>query len=220
MKLSPSLIFALTLSLVLLCVLVGGLSGGAIDFDAVQSLMGQVQESKTAIFIVIFIFVTGSFLGAPQWALITACVVGFGPLLGGFYAWVATLCSASANFYLARLLGQRRLSRLQGPRLSRILARVERNGMLWSFVVRLVPTGPFILVNSAAGLSTIRYPAFLAGTAFGIIPKILVMGHIAKGNFVGLDGKIISLIFIGLAILAIVMTFWFQKTVHQKGHKV
>jgi hypothetical protein len=46
------------------------------------------------------------------------------------------------------------------------------------------------------------------------------MGLIAKGIFVGLDGKIISLIFIGLAILAIVMTFWFQKTVHQKGHKV
>lgn len=211
MKLSPSLIFTLLISFIILVVLVGGLTGGAIDFEAVQSLMSGIRDSKSAIFVVIIIFIAASFLGAPQWALITACVVGFGPMWGAVYAWTATLCSATVNFFVARILGQRRLSRLKGPRLERLLTRVEQNGVLWSFVVRLVPTGPFILVNFAAGLSTIRYPAFLTGTAFGIVPKILVMALIAKGIFVGLNGKLISLMFIGLAVIAIIMTFWFQR---------
>lgn len=216
MKLSPSLIFTILVSLVIMSLLVAGLSGESMNFEAVQSLMGDIRGSNYAIFIVIFIFVTGSFLGAPQWALITACVVGFGPWLGALYAWVATMSSASVNFGLSRLLGQKRLSRFTGPRINAILARVEKNGLLWSFVVRLVPTGPFILVNLAAGISTIRYASFFTGTALGIIPKIVVMALIAKGVFAGLDGRLMSLAFIALAVIAIGMTFWLQKRFEQK----
>ncbi len=216
MKLSPSLIFTILVSLIIMSLLVAGLSGESMNFEAVQSLMGDIRDSNYAIFIVIFIFVTGSFLGAPQWALITACVVGFGPSLGALYAWLATMSSASVNFGLSRLLGQKRLSRFTGPKINAILARVEKNGLLWSFVVRLVPTGPFILVNLAAGISTIRYASFFTGTALGIIPKIIVMALIAKGVFAGLDGRLMSLAFIALAVIAIGMTFWLQKRFENK----
>ena len=91
-----------------------------------------------------------------------------------------------------------------------IIERVEKNGVLWSFVVRLVPTGPFILVNLAAGVSTIRWPSFLLGTALGIIPKIVVVALISMGVFAGLDGRVLSLLFIGLAIVAMGLTFWLQ----------
>lgn len=211
MKLTPSLIFTALISIVILLVLIGGLSGDNLNFEDMQSLLGSMRESKTAIFVVIFIFITASFLGAPQWALITACVVGFGPLLGAIYAWIATLCSATTNFGIARLLGQKKLARFTGPRMNGIIQRVERNGVLWSFVVRLVPTGPFILVNLAAGVSTIRWRSFLLGTALGIIPKITVVALIAKGVFTGLDGRLLSLGFLALAIISIVFTLWLQR---------
>ncbi len=216
MKLRPSLIFTIIVSLALLVLLISGVTGDTIDFEALQNVFGFKQDSKTAIFIVITVFVFASFLGAPQWALITACVIGFGPLLGAIYAWIATLISASTNFGLARLIGQKRLMRITGPRLEKILEKVEKNGALWSFVVRLVPTGPFILVNLAAGVSSIKYRSFMIGTAFGIVPKIIVMALIAQGLFTGLDGRLISIGFIGLAVLAIIATFWIQKWFGQK----
>jgi len=217
-KIRPSLIFTIIVSIAIAVLLIGGMTGdSSIDFEGLQEVFGLQKESKTAIFIVMFIFIFASFIGAPQWALITACVIGFGPLMGAFYAWCATLISASVNFGLARILGQNRLMKFTGPRLTKVLEKVEKNGILWSFVVRLVPTGPFVLVNFAAGVSSIRYPSFITGTALGIIPKILVMALIAKGVFVGMDRQLMSLLFIGLAIAAIALTLWLQNRFSQSG---
>ena len=38
----------------------------------------------------------GAFIGAPQFILIAACVVAFGPSLGFFYSWAATVASAAS----------------------------------------------------------------------------------------------------------------------------
>ena len=217
MKIQLSLIFTILVSVLVLALLVAGLSGESINFDAVQALMSEIRDSHYAIFIVVIIFVIASFLGAPQWALITACTVGFGPVIGGLFAWFSTLCSASVNFWLGRLLGQKRLTQMTGPRMENILKKVERNGVLWSFVVRLVPTGPFILVNLAAGVSSIRYVSFLLGTALGIIPKILIVAFIAQGMFAGLDGRIMSLVFIALAVVTIIITLSLQKRFRQRN---
>ena len=43
-------------------------------------------------------FIPASFIGAPQFVLIAACVVAFGPIEGFFYSWIATVISAAANF--------------------------------------------------------------------------------------------------------------------------
>lgn len=218
MKLRPSIIFTLLVSVIIVVLLIAGLTGdSSIDFDGLQAVFGFQKDSKTAIFMVVIIFVFASFIGAPQWALITACVLGFGPFIGAIYAWCATIISSSTNFGLARVMGQKRLMRFTGPRLSRVLEKVESNGILWSFVVRLVPTGPFILVNFAAGVSSIKYRSFLTGTALGIIPKILVVALLAKGVFVGLDRQLISLVFIGLAIATIAVTFWLQNRIGRNG---
>lgn len=217
MKIRPSIIFTIGLSIVLLGLFVWGLTGESIDFDALQKALESLRNNDFALFIVIGIFIFASFLGAPQWALITACTVGFGPIIGGLYAWLSTLCSATINFWIGRLLGQKRLMQMTGPRMESILKKVERNGVLWSFVVRLVPTGPFILVNLAAGVSSIRYLSFLLGTALGIIPKILIVALIAQGMFAGLDGRMVSLIFIGLAVVTIIITLSLQRRFRQRN---
>jgi uncharacterized membrane protein YdjX (TVP38/TMEM64 family) len=49
---------------------------------------------------------------------------------------------------------------------------VGRNGFMASLLVRLVPSAPFIVVNMAAGVTTMRRVDFVAGTAIGIVPKI------------------------------------------------
>ena len=92
---------------------------------------------------------------------------------------------------------------------SRLISVVRRNGFVTSFAVRFVPTGPFVLVNMAAGVSGMKFPMFTLGTALGIIPKIVIVGLLAQGIVSGRDGDrlmlvciVLAIIFVGLMLIA------------------
>ncbi|HEX5377877.1 MAG TPA: TVP38/TMEM64 family protein [Phenylobacterium sp.] len=113
-----------------------------------------------------------AFIGVPQFVLIAAAVVAFGPWTGFAYSWVGTMVSSLVGFYLGRLAGARTLKTLSGESMQRFMDLVGRNGFLASLIVRLVPSAPFIVVNMAAGVTPMRVFHFATGTALGIVPKI------------------------------------------------
>ena len=140
-----------------------------------------------------------AFLGVPQFMLIAACVVAFGPWAGFAYSWVGTMASSLVGFYLGRLAGARTLSSLSGDGVKAFMALVGRNGFAASFIVRLVPSAPFIVVNMAAGVTPMRALDFAAGTGLGIIPKIALtafagnsVARVMKGQ--GGAGHILTLV--------------------------
>jgi len=113
-----------------------------------------------------------AFLGVPQFMLIAAAVVAFGPLAGFAYSWIGTMVSSLVGFYLGRVAGARALANFSGEGVRGFMGLVGRNGFLASLIVRLVPSAPFIVVNMAAGVTPMRVIDFAAGTALGIVPKI------------------------------------------------
>ncbi|MGF1461575.1 MAG: TVP38/TMEM64 family protein [Maricaulaceae bacterium] len=120
-------------------------------------------------------------LGAPQFVLIAACVVAFGPWVGFAYSWFATLVSASVTFQLGRWAGADTLARYSGGTAKRFARFVAKNGFWASLIVRLAPTGPFILVNMALGATRATYWGFIAGAALGVIPKIAFVAFAGSG---------------------------------------
>jgi len=187
---------------VILIILIGGemLSMNESEF---HRFFGHLKDSGYGLPLTILTFVLAAFLGAPQWALIAGVVIAFGPVTGGIYAWVATMISASLDFWLGRWIGAERLRRYGGDLVNRIVRIVRRNGLMTSFAVRFVPTGPFVLVNMAAGVSRMKFPSFFLGTAFGIIPKIAIVALVGQGLISGSEGKVVMTVFIGLALLLI-----------------
>ncbi len=161
------------------------------------------KQSDWIIPIVLMTFVLGAFIGVPQWAMIAGVVVTFGPVLGGVAAWVCTMISASLNFWLARWVGAARIEKFGGALVNRIVGIVRKNGFLTSFAVRFVPTGPFILVNMAAGVSQMKFPHFMAGTGLGIIPKIVAVALITAGVISGEQNIFIRLALILMAVIFI-----------------
>jgi uncharacterized membrane protein YdjX (TVP38/TMEM64 family) len=119
-------------------------------------------------------FAALAFLGVPQIVLIAAAVVAFGAWSGVAYSWVGTMVSSLVGFGLGRLAGARTLERFSGGGVKRFMEMVGRNGFAASFAVRLAPSAPFIVVNMAAGVTPMRLRDFVAGTALGIIPKIVL----------------------------------------------
>ena len=149
-----------------------GLDGAA----EVERWLGAGLHGPWALAAAVGGFAALAFVGVPQFALIAAAVVAFGPWAGFAYSWIGTLVSAQIGFGIGRVYGVsvlRHLAPATGSgRLEAFVAMIGRNGFLASLIVRLVPSAPFIVVNMAAGVTPMRVRDFVAGTAIGIVPKI------------------------------------------------
>lgn len=133
-------------------------------------------------------FVAFAFLGVPQFVLIAAAVVAFGPWAGFAYSWIGALVSALIGFAIGRRFGARALSRVSGEALRRFMDMIGRSGFMASLIVRLVPSAPFIVVNMAAGVTPMRVRDFAAGTAIGIVPKIALTAFAGASVVKALSG--------------------------------
>ncbi len=144
----------------------------------VESFMSSVRGTPWAYPAVVLSFSALALVSAPQFLLIAATVVVFGPYFGFAYAWTATLFSASLTFWLGRTAGAKPLRRFGGESVNRLSQWIARHGFAASALVRILPSAPFIVVNMCAGASHISFAKFLAGTAIGTIPKTALIAFL------------------------------------------
>ncbi len=176
-------ISVLTLALVVAVFLVGKSPWGREVMTGMEDWMAQYAHSPLAIVIVTVVFCVSALFGAPQFVLIAACVVAFGPVLGSIYSWFATLVSAAMTFYMGRYFGRFGgnfgkhgwLEKFAGGRLSRMSEYIGKNAFSASFIIRNVPSAPAIVVNMAFGAAGAPFAGFILGCALGIIPKTILV---------------------------------------------
>jgi uncharacterized membrane protein YdjX (TVP38/TMEM64 family) len=157
--------------------------------EEVEQWMGAGLPAAWALPAAIGSFAALAFLGVPQFVLIAAAVVAFGPVAGFTYSWIGTLVSSVIGFFVGRRIGARALRDASGPGVVRFMEMVGRNGFVASLVVRLVPSAPFIVVNMAAGVTPMRLTHFVAGTAIGIVPKIALTAFAGRQVVQALHGE-------------------------------
>jgi uncharacterized membrane protein YdjX (TVP38/TMEM64 family) len=178
--------------------MVGGALLGFRGPATVQAWIGAGARGPWALPVAIGAFAGLAFLGAPQFVLVAAAVVAFGPWRGFTYSWIGNLVSALLGFYVGRALGARALERYAGGGLRDFMELVGRNGFWASLLVRLVPAAPFIVVNMAAGVTSMGVAEFLAGTAIGGTPKIAL---VAFAGSAALKGGAVRWATVGLAVV-------------------
>ena len=153
-----------------------------------------VARGPWALPVAVGAFALLAFLGVPQFVLIAAAVVAFGPWWGSIYSWVGTMTSALIGFWLGQAFGARLLRDLRTESVDRFISLVARNGFVASLVVRLVPFAPFVVVNMAAGMTAIGLLDFAAGTGLGIVPKIALTAFAGKSAMQGGLASLLMLI--------------------------
>lgn len=188
---------------------------------AEENLEGWLQGyrgSPWAFIATVVLFVAAAFIGAPQFILIAACVVAFGPSLGFVYSWAATVASAGVTYWLGRGPTARMLDRFGGASLDRLKRFVGRNAFYASFMIRNVPSAPFIVVNMAFGATRASFPAFLAGCALGVLPKTALVAFFGGAVVAAVsgDGVWTSLILAAVAAVWMALMLGVRELVRRR----
>ena len=186
-----------------------------------EAWLGGLADTPWGLPATILLFTAAAFLGAPQFLLIAACVVAFGPWLGFLYSWTATVVSAAVTFGVGRAIGARALERFGGGTVNRMSRFVGRNAFVGSFIIRNVPSAPFVVVNMAFGVSQARFSSFLAGCTLGVLPKTALVAFFGGSVMTAVtgDGVWTSAILagVGLAWLALMLG---MRTVLERRAKI
>lgn len=180
---------------------------------SVEALLGQIAHGPWAAPGVMFVFSVLALAGMPQFILIAATVVVFGPWLGSVYSWLATMASAAFGYVLGRLFAKRMVEVYGGRRLNEASGFLRRRAILSSALVRNVPSAPFIVINVAAGATGMSATKFLLGTALGILPKIAFIGLAGTGLIQALESRRPEDYFLVIAIVAVwvALGFWLKR---------
>ena len=159
--------------------------------------------SPMAFIATVILFVAAAFVGAPQFILIAACVVAFGPSLGFAYSWAATVVSAGVTYWMGRGPAARLLDRFGGATVDRLTRFIGKNAFYASFIIRNVPSAPFIVVNMVFGATRAAFPSFLLGCALGVLPKTALVAFFggAVAAAASGDGVWTSAILAGVAVV-------------------
>ena len=212
--------FGLALGGAVIGLFILGKTGVLGSLEAFISHMQDLADTPWALPAVIALFCGAAFVGIPQFGLIGAAVVAFGPLYGAFYSWVATIVSGALTFWLGRFSGEAAVARLSGPRSRRFTEFVSRNAFAASAIVRNVPTGPFLIVNMAFGAVRANFLAYLSGMAVGVIPKILLVTFAGQSLMAALRGSPIVAAGLALAAIVIFAGVWFYARHRRRTGKI
>jgi uncharacterized membrane protein YdjX (TVP38/TMEM64 family) len=190
-------------------VLTAGIFFIDLDQGTIANFLRGLRNEWWAPFVVTSTFIVLAFIGAPQVLLIAATVSVFGPTEGMILSWIATLTSASVGYTLGRVAGAPAVSRLLGGRGKRGLSFIGNNGFLASFLIRLVPSGPFIVVNMALGAAKVSAMHFIGGSGIGIWPKIALVAFGAHGVGQFMRGENLSalLFFVAAGLVWVLIAF-------------
>lgn len=159
--------------------------------------LAHAQRDHLGLPMTILFFTVASVIGAPQPLLVGAAVLAFGPERGFAYAMIATVCAGATNYYAGHISHAEARRRFCASAKARRLMRfISGNAFLSSFLVRFVPSAPFVVVNMAFGAARANFWGFLGGIAIGSMPKTAVVAFGLNVAIKALHGEI------GIAALA------------------
>jgi uncharacterized membrane protein YdjX (TVP38/TMEM64 family) len=135
----------------------------------------------------------------------------YGPWLGTLYSMIGVAVGSFINFWLARRLGRPLVVRLIGGQsIARLDVLVDRGGALFFFLLWLIPFTPDDLVSLAAGLTLMSGHQFLILMLLGRLPGVLVAVWVGA-NVARIAPTWWAVLFVGIAIAAIVLWRWGQR---------
>jgi uncharacterized membrane protein YdjX (TVP38/TMEM64 family) len=155
-------------------------------------------------------------LAAPVSPLAYAAGALFGVVRGSLYVWLGSMVGAMAGYFLARtsLAGPAR--RLLGRFRDRMRQLRDGNAFITTLRLQMLPILPFGIFNYAAGVTRLRIPGFLAGTALGILPGTIAAVYVGDRLVAGLETGNKRALLVAALVVAALFALSFAPTLVRK----
>jgi uncharacterized membrane protein YdjX (TVP38/TMEM64 family) len=148
------------------------LLGGGAAQGTLSNLVGQGGVRGPAMFLLVATFLTA--IGLPRQVPAFVAGFAFGPWYGTVIALVSQVLACSLDFIWARAIGQDFVRRRFGKAFAKLDKTLAVHPFTATLMLRLMPVGSNMLLNLAAGLSSVRILPFLAASAIGFIPQTAI----------------------------------------------
>ncbi len=156
------------------------LLGASSAQSTLNNLLAQGGIRGPAMFLLLATFLTA--IGLPRQIPAFMAGLTFGPWYGTAIALVSQIMACSLDFIWARAIGQDFVRRRFGKILTRVDHTLSAQPFIATLTLRLMPVGSNILLNLAAGLSSVRALPFLAASAIGFIPQTVIFAMFGQGS--------------------------------------
>lgn len=121
-------------------------------------------------------------LGLPRQIPAFIAGYGFGAVYGTGLALLAQILACCLDFIWARAVAREFCQRKFAKRLAWVNRMLAHQPFTATLMLRLMPVGNNLLLNLAAGLTSVRMLPFVAASALGFIPQTLVFALFGKGS--------------------------------------
>ncbi|MBU0791342.1 MAG: VTT domain-containing protein [Polycyclovorans sp.] len=180
--------------------------------EKVAAQIETLTQSPWAPLTLGLIYLAATAVMFPIIALNLALMVALGPLWGVLAALYGTLLAGLAAYWIGRSFGSKPLRGLATARVERALTFIRNSGLPGMILLRLVPVAPYPVINLMLGAGGIGLWVFLAGTALGVLPSLLVMGVLGfQLTEVINDPSAANIGFLVALVLACVALGWWVK---------
>ncbi|MDE8350122.1 MAG: VTT domain-containing protein [Acidocella sp.] len=156
------------------------LLGGGTAQSTLVDMVSQGGVRGPAMYLLVATLLTA--IGLPR--QIPAFVAGyaFGTWSGVAIALLSLMMACGLDFIWARAVGREFVKRRFGKVLRKIDSTLAARPFIATLTFRLMPVGSNILLNMAAGLSSVRALPFMAASLIGFIPQTVIFAMIGRGS--------------------------------------
>lgn len=147
----------------------------------------------------------------------------FGWINGAILSWTSSMVGATLCFYIARFLGRDVVIKLTSNEgLNKVDKFFGKYGNYAILIARLLPFISFDIVSYAAGLTSMKFSAFLIATGIGQLPATIIYSYIG-GVLTGTTKTLVTgllFIFALSAIIALLKSMKKDKKINKRNNIV
>lgn len=146
----------------------------------IDDFVGEHRVMSVVAFIGIYIVTVAFSLPGATFLTVTGGFL-FGLATGAIAAEIGATAGATLIFLVARTALGEPLLRRAGPRARQLAKGFRDDAFSYLLFLRLMPVFPFFLVNLVPAFAGVRLRPYVAATALGVIPAVLVFSLAGMG---------------------------------------
>lgn len=150
------------------------------------ALVHQARHTAWAPLAYVIAYALVATMGLPITVLSIVGGALFGAARGAVLAWAGAMAGTLIAHTLARSIGQAPVRRFLGRH--HLLDRLRKRADFWLLLrLRLVPVGPFAVLDYVAGLLGVSLRLLVLATALGVVPTVVVYTYAGAELVTGLQ---------------------------------